>query len=274
MRKFFIVCLALFLLGLSPYLISQNSNYEKDIIIVTASYKNKEWYVRNLDSIFAQKYTNYHLIYVDDCSPDGTGDLVERYIKENGFTEKVTLIKNTVRKKALANLYTAIHMCDDTAIIVTLDGDDWFAHDQVLVRINQIYSDPNVWLTYGQFKWWPSGQTGFVCLVPRKVIDENSIRKWSPTPSHLRTFYAGLFKKIRKEDLLYEGEFLAVTYDLAIMFPMIEMAGNHCKFIPEILMEYNIANPINDGKVALDLQAKMDHYLRALPVYKSLSNLF
>jgi glycosyltransferase involved in cell wall biosynthesis len=244
------------------------------MVIVTASYNNKNWYIRNLDSVFNQKYQNYSLIYIDDCSPDNTGGLVKEYIEQKGQSNRVTLIQNTVRRRALTNIYNAIHMCNDRAIIVVLDGDDWFAHENVLSYLNKIYADDSVWLTYGQFKWWPSGQKGFVCPVPQDIIQRNAIRKWAPTPSHLRTFYAGLFKKIRKEDLFYEGDFLAVTYDLAIMFPMIEMAGYHMRFIPEILMTYNFANPINDQKVAVNLQAKMDHYLRAQPRYMPLDHLF
>ena len=37
--------------------------------------------------------------------------------------------------------------------------------------------------------------------------------------------------------------------DLAIMFPMLEMAGNRQEFISEILYCYNDKNPISDHKI-------------------------
>jgi glycosyltransferase involved in cell wall biosynthesis len=40
-------------------------------------------YLRNLDSIFQQEYQNYHLVYVNDASTDGTGDYVKAYMEEN-----------------------------------------------------------------------------------------------------------------------------------------------------------------------------------------------
>lgn len=40
-------------------------------------------YLRNLDSIFQQDYQNYHLIYFDDNSDDGTGEFVEKYMEVN-----------------------------------------------------------------------------------------------------------------------------------------------------------------------------------------------
>jgi hypothetical protein len=42
----------------------------------------------------------------------------------------------------------------------------------------------------------------------------------------------GLFKKIKKEDLLYEGEFVLMSWDIAMMFPMLEMESKgHIAFI-------------------------------------------
>ncbi len=48
---------------------------EKPFVFIIASYNNSEWYKNNLDSVFAQDYENYRIIYIDDASPDGTGHL-------------------------------------------------------------------------------------------------------------------------------------------------------------------------------------------------------
>jgi len=58
---------------------AQNTN-EKPIVLIVASYNNTQWYKWNLDSIFNQKYKNYHVIYIDDCSKDDTYELVKNYI--------------------------------------------------------------------------------------------------------------------------------------------------------------------------------------------------
>ena len=118
-------------------------------MVVTASYKNKSWYKYNIDSVVKQKYDNFDLIYIDDVSPDGTGDLVEKYIKENKFENHALLIKNTERCGALANIYKAINLCNDNDIIVLLMGMIGLPHDYVLDLLNKIYDDPNIWLTYG-----------------------------------------------------------------------------------------------------------------------------
>ena len=70
---------------------------EKPIVIIVPSRNNNELfegterYKLNLDSIFNQDYENYRVIYIDDCSSDGTADLVESYIQEKGQAGRVTL---------------------------------------------------------------------------------------------------------------------------------------------------------------------------------------
>lgn len=248
---------------------------EKTIVIVTASYNNKEWYQWNLDSIFAQKYKNWHLIYIDDCSTDGTYDLVKTYVEQQGYQDYVTIIHNDRRQKALANYYYAMHTCDDKILIIILDGDDRFTHDKVLAYINSVYADEKVWLTYGQFKEYPSGKLGFCHEMPAWVIRHNAFRRYVDTPSHLRTFYAGLFKRIKKEDLLFNGDFFPMCADLAMMFPMIEMAHDgHFRFVSEVLLEYNAANILNDYKISKTLQRNCDLEIRNRRRYVAIVEVF
>ena len=50
--------------------------------VFVPSYNNAQsrLYLRNLDSIFQQNYKNYHVVYVNDASTDGTGEYVQAYM--------------------------------------------------------------------------------------------------------------------------------------------------------------------------------------------------
>lgn len=249
---------------------------KKSFVIIIPSYNNKYWYQKNLDSVFRQQYNNYRVIYIDDYSSDKTGQLVELYLKERKQEYRTTLIKNNERKRALANIHGAVHSCKPEEIIVCLDGDDFLAHENVLNHLNNIYQNTNIWLTYGQYKWYPYSRDGdWGCApIPDDVIQQNIFRESRYYTSHLRTFYAALFHKIKKEDLLYDGDFFPVTGDLAVMLPMIEMAGFHSKFIPETLYIYNDASSINDYKINTTLQVQFDHYIRSKEKYQKLDKLW
>jgi glycosyltransferase involved in cell wall biosynthesis len=243
---------------------------EKEIVIIIPSFNNIQWYQQNLDSVIEQHYSNWSAIYIDDCSPDGTGEVVKSYIHEKNMENKITLIPNEHRMGALCNIFNSISKCHDEAIIVTLDGDDWFAHNKVLERINKEYSDPDVWMTYGSYMVYPDKTVGAWQQIPDSIIRANGFRQAKWVSSHLRTFYAKLFKLIKKEDLLHENQFFKVTWDMAFMFPMLEMAGTHSRHISEILYVYNQSNPINDFKINLPLVLSMDKLIRSKSKYSPL----
>lgn len=228
---------------------------EKRMAVIIPSYCNAQWYKKNLDSLFNQEYSNWYAIYIDDFSEDGTADLVKDYVKECGMESKVTILANQEHKGALANHYIATHMCDDWDIVVQLDGDDWFPKMDVLSYLNEIYDDQDIWLTYGSFVDWPTGKQGYSKPTPKKVVDERLYRETHWTPGQLRTFYAWVFKKIKLEDFLWNhkdesfGEFYPASCDLAFSYPMMEMVGNHFKYINDIIYIHNVATPLNDFKV-------------------------
>lgn len=248
---------------------------EKPLVVVVTSYNNKQWYKRNLDTIFFQDYQNYRIIYIDDCSPDGTGDLVESYIKQLGQEDRCIVIKNKVRVRALANLFYALQLCQDDEIVLNYDGDDWFAHSHVFQLINEIYQDEAVWITYGQFINWPSGQLGYCASVPAEVVEGQLYRKKWWKPGQLRTFYAWLFKQVKLKDLIFtgpyfQGQFFPANSDLAIYYPMMEMAGVHFKFIDEIIYIRNVQTTINDFKVNKEVQIAGSKQIRYQEPYQKL----
>ncbi len=245
---------------------------ERYIVVIIPSYKNSAWVEKNLGTLFAQNYSNYHVIYIDDCSPDDTFERAQRYVQATGQSERVTLIHNTERRGALANLYDAIHSCPDRAIVITYDGDDWMpeASRDVLQTINAAYADPNVWLTYGQFETFPGKHLGICHPMPEHIVRTASYRKEHWFTSHMRTFYAGFFKKIKKEDLMMDGAFYSVAWDQAFMFPMLEMAAGRIKFIDTITYVYNQANPLNDFRQHLRKQLEYERLIRRKQPYQAL----
>lgn len=251
------------------YVMPNNENIKFTIVI--PSYKNAKWVEKNLTSVFEQSYQNYRVIFVDDCSPDDTFTVAKNIVEKFNKQDCVTLTRNSERQGALCNLYNSIHSCDDNEIVVTLDGDDWFAHNEVLTKLQSVYSNSNVWLTYGQYKSYPDNGAGCSRQIPPHITQHGAYRQYGWCSSHLRTFYSWLFKKIKKEDLLDKnGKFYPMAWDLAFQFPMLEMGGQHCVFIPDVLYIYNVENPINDSKVNLQLQQSLEREIRAKRKYDRL----
>lgn len=243
---------------------------EKPMVIVMPSYNNRHCYQKNIDSALSQNYKNFRIIYIDDDSPDGTGMFVQNYLKRVDKENRVTFIQNEERRGALANVYQGIGLCRPNEIVVNMDGDDWFPHGEVLSKLNRVYADPNVWVTYGQFVYYPCGSRGWAAEVPQSIVEKNGFREHTWVTTALRTFYAGLFHKIELEDLLHEGDFFPMAGDLAYMWPILEMAGMHSRFIPEVLYVYNVATPLNDIKLDPEYQQHLGLLTRARKKYDRL----
>lgn len=245
---------------------------QKDIVIIVPSYNNSTWYKKNLFSLLTQNYRNYRIIYIDDASTDDTGMLVQNFLAQTKQTHKVTLVKNEMRKGCpLANIYYALHnLCKPHEIAVIVDGDDWLASENALAYINKIYQDPHVWLTYGQFAIFPFYLIGWAHQVPHEVMESNAIREYQWCTTHLRTFYVHLFQCIEKESFLYKDRFFPMAGDLALMFPLIELAGKHAYFIPDVLYIYNRANALNEDKINRELQYECEKAARASKKYAAI----
>lgn len=251
------------------------NNLTKQILmnIVIPSYNNEKWCKKNIESTLNQDYDNFHIYFIDDCSSDKTFEIVKETVEKSGLKNKCSLVKNGKNYGALHNFYHVIHNCDDQSIIVQLDGDDWLADKDVLNNLNKIYNSKDIWLTYGQFRLYPDNSIGWCKPLSNKIIKNNAIRKSPWVTSHLRTFKAKLFKAIKLEDLLYKGAFYTMAPDLAMMFPMIEMAGERIYCFEKVLYIYNNSNPLSEHRIKHQLQKNLATYIRKQKPYKRLSNL-
>ena len=239
--------------------------------IVIPTYNAEKWIVRALDSVYTQKYSNYECILSDDMSTDETWDKVSKL----PLGDKFVTHKNTEKKYALKNIYDSIERLKPSQedVIVVLDGDDWFSTDHVLSKLNEYYTKDKCKITYGSFVRYPDGVIGpEASEYPDRVVKNNSFREDQWRASHLKTFKYSLWNKVNVKDLKNsEGVFYEVSYDQAMMFPMLEMAGDKSKYIPEVMYVYNIENPNAVSKTKIEKQAKSMREIRSKKKYENLS---
>jgi len=250
------------------------SDLGKAVVIVIPSFNNKAWYKKNLASVWQQRYNNFRVIYVDDCSTDGTADLVSAYVAAHEHHFDFKLIRNPKRRGPLANYYSAIHSCHDYEIIFCLDGDDFIAHENVLSVIDDAYqADPTLLMTYGNRLTYlnPKRRFPWGKRYSPEVERNNDYRLARWAAPHPFTFYAGFFKKIRLEDFLYGDAFMEAVTDQAIIIPLLEMAGGHYHFFAEYLYIWNNTNPISEFRIRPQLEEQNGHVIRTRQRYRPLT---
>jgi glycosyltransferase involved in cell wall biosynthesis len=224
-----------------------------------------------LDSIAMQTYKNYIVPIMDDCSTDGTWEIVKTY------PEPFIGIRNDPPQQFyIKNFIAGINaFSEDDDIIVFVSGDDYLYSDDVLAYLNEIYQDPDIWLTYGSFETLSAPWGKGFCKQITDTRTYRRSRQWFT--SHLITCRKKLWKKLKDEDLRYvNGEYPNHSFDNAFMYPMLEMTGlKHVKFVEKTMYVYNDINPLNVINYQKDPGACMRErrYWSKQPMYDELTEL-
>jgi hypothetical protein len=153
-------------------------------------------------------------------------------------------------------------------IVVSLDGDDWLLPG-ALDRIQREH-DAGALVTYGSYRY-ADGRPGHCRTMTPAELAQPRLAPW--LASHPKTFRAGLFQKINPEHFRKDGQWLPHARDLALMFPLLEMAGTRAHYIPDILYVYNYANSTEHNADAKTLAYEREcvTYVRGLTPYELLT---
>ena len=217
-----------------------------DVSIVSTGF-NAKAKDRCLASVASQKYLRVEHIYVEASS-------------------------QRPAKPVLQNQYEAMVSLPSERVVVMLDGDDWFAGDEALVRVIEEH-DSGAWVTYGSFKN-SDGSPGFASAY----APGESYRKGKGNATHLKTMRAGLVAKIKKQDLMGNGRlrgadgWLIGAADVALIMPCLDMAAERARFIPDVLCVYTLSKEWQDP-TKRRLEHESANYIRSLPSYGRLEEL-
>ena len=213
-------------------------------VFIMPSYNGAQWIKKIFDSIKRQKYKNYRIIYVNDCSDDNTVSELNNY-KQSNPSMKIQVINNQKRSWPAYSRYVACRQTYDHEVCVFLDGDDWLVDDNCLKTLNEVYSNPNIYATFGsmenapwQFKKWKK--------YNRANINDGE-GAYFP---HLRTTRSIVCKAIPPYYMQTEtGDWLHVCTDVALFMAVIEAVGaDGYVFLRNPFVHYNTSNHNKNSK--------------------------
>jgi len=209
-------------------------------IRVIAPFRNVANYIEDfLKSIESQQYNNYTVYFVDDCSSDGTYNLIPNNPR---YSVKV----NERRKYALENIVSALEENDfeENDIICIIDPDDCLPHKYVFQILNNTHCLKSVLMTYGSMGYLNSRKRFGKSYNKKEFEVARQLTWWV---SQLRTFKFKVFIELLKQDSSKDafkdnnGNYLKMPYDMALMFPMLEICGyEQVKFIDTIMYRYRL----------------------------------
>jgi glycosyltransferase involved in cell wall biosynthesis len=238
--------------------------------IVVPSYNNRANFrlEYNLNSIFLQNYSNYFAVIINDASTDGSHDLFSRYFDFYRIDPaKFVYVHNKQRRTALENIYSAVwEHCSSDSVVVNLDGDDELIGRNVLKVFNANYQKYKMGVIYSNYYRYHSDgriEPGWTTDYSQNVKTRLAFRSSSQSFSHLKTHRADLFRRIPIEALQDDsGRFFTITSDLAIYFPLMELACGKVMKIRGHHYLYNFNTGLNDYSVDHRLQLEVERQVR------------
>lgn len=229
-----------------PAISTLDNNYFK---IIVAFWNAKAYLQDCVDSIAKQDYTNYEVIFCDDASSDGGLDCINL-----DKLSSYNIIISEKRNGPLHNqINSVINYCEDSDIIIILDGDDSLEGCSVLSYLNRVYSATNCWATIGQLKTSENWQFGFARpFLPGENIAEIFETTALRFPMHLRTHRAGLLHRLNEIDPAHNslkdesGDYFFYASDVAYCRVILSLSGpEKIRYITKVLMNYNVNNPLS-----------------------------
>lgn len=81
----------------------------RHFVVVVPSFNNEDWVIQNLTSVFAQKHSNFSVVYVDDHSSDRTAERVGQLMAGRN---DCAFIQNPTRMGQAYSRYVAYSACE------------------------------------------------------------------------------------------------------------------------------------------------------------------
>jgi len=190
-----------------------------------------------IESLTWQTHPHVHVLFVDDCSSDGTAELAQKLLDEY-FTGRHTVIRNTTQWGKARNAHVHLRAnLDKGDFVAVLDADDQLIRADVVAEMAAQYEAGYdvVWTNYVTDQGGTGNNGPLDPLIPP--------RKQGWRTSHFFSFRAELFAEVPESHFLDDmGEWLMAACDLAIAFPILDQPRRY-RFLPVNAYRYTATNP-------------------------------
>lgn len=209
----------------------------KNVCFVTPTYNASFHLEECYESLKEQTNLNWEWVILNDMSNDDTFEIANR-IAMSDERERVTVINHDHKKFALKGIYDYLKEFNDFSeqIIAILDGDDALCNENTVDLILKEYNNnPDLDALWTAHSWDINGMN-----ISRDLPENINPYQYPWVSSHLKTFKANVFKKIKKENFQdLDGNWFERGYDQALYLPILHLASER-KFINEICYLYRI----------------------------------
>jgi len=230
-----------------------------EFIVVIRGRNCEKYIAKCLHSLQKQTHTNWRAMVVLDAPKDNSPQVVASIQDKPGGP--IYWHVNEEHKGLCHNMYFAIKWAasilrpNDDTVFVILDADDKLS-PTALQTVARVYEKhPKTLVTHGSYIKLSKGRK---TKVSKPYPKSGNVRKLPWRASHLKTMKWKVLKHIDYKWFQHKGKWLEAASDLALMFPVIELAGlKNVRHIPDPIYIWR------DNKNMVKIQRKCERILRS-----------
>lgn len=145
---------------------------EVNVSIITATYNSSEYISKTIESIRNQSYSNWELLITDDCSDDGTIEIIKEIIKKDQRVKLFCLKKNSGAGKARNNSIREAN----GRFIAFCDSDDLWLPYKLETQL-RFLGENNLDFTYSSYFTQDENGKRIGCVyAPNKISFQDILR--------------------------------------------------------------------------------------------------
>lgn len=224
-----------------------------------------------IKSVASQKDVDVEHVVIDGLSTDGTADI----IKHHKSISKLVSEKDKGIYDAM-NKGLALATGD---VIGTLNADDFYANENVLEEVAQVFLDANIEACYGDLVYVSQQDTDKIVRYWKSRDYVSGLFKSGWMPAH-PTFFVrkSVYDRLGGFNLGYK-----IAADFELLFRLIEQNKIKTKYIPKVMVKMrlggttnkNLSNVITQNKEIITILKKQYPDFSVLKfIFKKLSNRF
>ncbi len=240
--------------------ININLKQNDKVSVIIPTYNGKEYIAETIESILSQDYPNMEIIITDNCSTDGTENVIKNYLKD----KRIKYIRNDKNMGMHYNYNNAFYNYANGKYVKIIDHDDYLIDNSFISKAVAMFDEnKNLSLVFAKCKnlYMDSGKLIGINLQNDKVtpgLEYFLNYEKSYKYGHITSVVTSLFDKDKlkevncfKENSCYKDLFLYLN---AMLVGDIGFIDSYCGVyrVHKTSGTYNINNNDSAIKVALE----------------------
>ena len=202
-----------------------------EISVIMSVYNGEEYIAEAIESVINQSFKDWELIIINDCSTDGTGDILAEFAKKDA---RIKVHANEVNLRLPKSLNKAISLASGK-YIARMDADDVCLPDRFEKQFEFMEKNSDIALSSCRFMTLKKEGIASGGCGGRVDNDALSARLLFTNP----ILHPGIIAKAGVMKELKYDETLTCTEDLELWTRFV-MFGHKIEILPEYLMLYRI----------------------------------